>query len=92
MDWCFVIGSLDLAVFGFVYSVYATAMFASPTPPPIVNLLRWFARVLAGVLVVLTGLAGFTCYEITAPWQAWIVVSCLAAVVIFSAILAFKMD
>lgn len=91
LDWCFVIGSLDLAVFGFVYSVYASAMFSSPAPPPIVGPLRWFGRLLASVLVVLTCLAAYTCYQISAPVQAWIVVGCLAAVVVFSVVLAFYM-
>ncbi|PZQ76394.1 hypothetical protein [Sphingomonas sp.] len=91
LDWCFVIGSLDLAVFGFVYSVYASAMFAGPHPPPIVGLLRWFGRLLASVLVVLTCLAAYTCYRIAAPFEAWIVMGCLAAVVGFSVVLAFFM-
>lgn len=54
LEWCYVVGALDFGVFGFLYSVYATAMFTDGAPPPIVGFLRSFCRIISTVLLALT--------------------------------------
>jgi len=93
LDWTFVIGSLDLAVFGYIYSAYVSARFSRPPPPPpIVDFLKLFCVVLVAVLFVLTALAIYTtlgcCHT---NYSVWILVSCLGAVVLASAILVYQM-
>lgn len=91
LDWCFVIGSLNLGVFGFLYSAYASAKFASKDSP-ILGYIRNFCRVLAGILAVLVGLSVYIAYGSGFGFPAWIVVICMIVVAAFAIGLAFKME
>jgi hypothetical protein len=70
LDWCFTLASLDFGVFGFLYSVYATASFQAtpehPVRPPITQYLKRFCQAVVAVLIVLTLLAAFTSYTAAA--------------------------
>jgi hypothetical protein len=96
LGWCFTLAALDFGVFGFLYSVYATASFQAttnnPARPPIVHDLRRFCRAVAAVLVVLTGLSGVATYQAGAGIQIWIIVLCVALLTGFSVMLASKME
>jgi hypothetical protein len=52
LDWCFTLASLDFGVFGFLYSVYATASFQAtpehPVRPPITEYIKIYQAVLPG--------------------------------------------
>jgi hypothetical protein len=96
LGWCFTLAALDFGVFGFLYSVYATASFQAtpnnPARPPIVHNLRRFCRAVAAVLVVLTVLSGVATYQAGAGLQIWIIVLCIALLTAFSVVLASKME
>jgi Fe2+ transport system protein B len=92
LDWCFVIGSLDLGVIGFLYSTYATAKFSDTHSPPIVKFLRQFINALVFVLVVLSCLAIATAYRAAVPFSAWLIVACLSFVAAWSIGLAWRLD
>jgi hypothetical protein len=96
LDWCFTLASLDFGVFGFLYSVYATASFQAtpehPVRPPITQYLKWFCWAVVTVLIVLTLLAALTTYTAAAGFQVWIIVFCFLLLTGFSTVLAFKME
>jgi hypothetical protein len=80
LNWCFTLGALNFGVFGFLYTTYAAAFAQvtedNPFPPHIVRPLKWFCRVLAGVLIILTVLAVVTSYDAGASVSTWIIVLC----------------
>jgi hypothetical protein len=92
LGWCFTIASLVFGVFGFLYSTYATAMLQAAPAPPITRYLRRFCWLLAFILVVLTGLAGFTSYDAAVGLSTWLIVGCFVILTVFSVGLAFKME
>jgi hypothetical protein len=92
LEWCFVVGALDFGVFGFLYSVYATASFQNQTRPPIVNFLRRFCWAVALVLVVLTGLAIFIAFEAKVGIPVWVIIGCFIVLALFSLGLVRKME
>lgn len=91
LDWCFVIGSLNLGVFGFLYSTYASAKLASKDTP-ITGYIRTFCRMLVAVLFALAALAAYTAHIAKVGASAWIIVVCLVIVVLFAARLAYIME
>lgn len=96
IEWCFVVGALIFGVFGFLYSVYANALFVEGPPPPIVGYLRNVCRVLIAILAILTVLAGATnyhCQQALLSWSSvstWIIVLCFAVVTSCSLYLAYN--
>jgi hypothetical protein len=96
LDWCFTLASLDFGVFGFLYSVYATASFQAtpehPVRPPITQYLKRFCQAVVAVLVVLTLLAAFTSYTAAVGFQVWIIIFCFFLLAGFSLVLVFKME
>ncbi|WP_310630675.1 hypothetical protein [Paraburkholderia sp.] len=96
LEWCYVVGTLQFGVFGFLYSVFATAALAKGPRPPITVYLRQFCRVIAITLLALTLTAGVGTYN---AWLAlgltfagvalWIILASLALVTGYSLILAF---
>jgi hypothetical protein len=97
LNWCFTVAALVFGVFGFLYSAYATASFAAAQAgsarPMVVYDLRRFCRLLAGILVVLTGLAAVSSASAGASAgvgpQTWIIVGCCGVLSIVSAVWAF---
>jgi hypothetical protein len=97
LNWCFTVAALVFGVFGFLYSAYASASFAAAQAgtarPPVVYDLRRFCRLLASILVVLTGLAAFASASAGAPSgvgpQTWIIVGCYGVLSVVSAVWAF---
>jgi hypothetical protein len=92
LEWCFFMGSLDLAVFGFAYATYANATFDEAFPPPIVDFLKSFCWLLVAVLIVLAGLAGYIANQANISGPVWVIIGCLGIVVFASAVLAYEMD
>jgi len=96
LDWCFTLAALVFGVFGFLYSVFATASFQAsperPERPPITAFLRKFCRVAVLVLFVLTGLAFVVCLKSAVSWETWVIVTVIAILTFFSASLAYKME
>jgi hypothetical protein len=96
LEWCFVLGALDFGVFGFLYSIYATASFqATPTSPvrqPITGYLKLFCWVVVAVMIVLTLLAAYTSYTAAVVFQVWVIVFCFFLLTGFSLVLALKME
>lgn len=96
LNWCFTLAALDFGVFGFLYSVYATASFQatpeSPARPPITDFLRKFCRVSVLVLVILFVLSVIVSLNTRAGWETWVIVFCVALLTFFSTFLAYKME
>jgi hypothetical protein len=91
LDWCFVIGSLNFSVLGFVYGIYANARLNNLGDLAILSFLRMYCSVIVSVIWTLTALAGFIAFSISARPAVWIVVGCLAIVSVFSLVLVKKM-
>jgi hypothetical protein len=92
LEWCFVVGALDLSVFGSIFGVYAGARFAAQTVPRIVSVLRWTCRALAFVLTILTLTSIYICLTENIAFLAWVIVGSLALVAVFAIILSALMD
>jgi Na+/H+-dicarboxylate symporter len=92
LDWCFVIGSLNLGVVGFLYSTYATARFSDAHAPPIAKTLRQLVRVIVAALVALALLATVTAWRAGASISVWVIVCCLAVTTACAVSLALRMD
>jgi hypothetical protein len=96
LNWCFTLAALDFGVFGFLYSVYATASFQAtpenPARPPITDFLRKFCRVAVLVLVILFVLSVIVSLDTGVDWRTWVIVFCVALLTFFSAFLAYKME
>ncbi|MFM0736801.1 hypothetical protein PQQ51_06105 [Paraburkholderia xenovorans] len=93
LEWSFVIAALDLGVLGFVYNSYVTVrLLDEPAPLMIVQLLKFFCRGIAVVLVALTVVSVVTGIQYGVAWQVWVIITCLVATTIFAAILAYWMD
>jgi hypothetical protein len=90
------LAALDFGVFGFLYSVYATASFQAtpenPARPPITDFLRKFCRVAVLVLVILFVLSVIVSFNTGVGWETWVIVFCVALLTFFSAFLAYKME
>jgi hypothetical protein len=96
LDWCFTLASIDFGVFGFLYSIYATAMFqltqSNPVPPPITRNLKNFCRAVALVLLVLTAIAVVTGYKAMVGGTVWIIILCFVLLTGFSLSLVYRMN
>jgi hypothetical protein len=92
LNWYFTVGAVVFGVFGFLYSVYATAMFQAspehPDPPPITVFLRRFCRVAAAVLVVLTAMPAWVAFQARAGWETWVLIVAFGALAASSVWLA----
>lgn len=94
LDWCFTVGSLDLAVLGFLYNAYASIKGADSGIkgwPPIVQFLRKFCIAMALVLTVLTALAWWIWFQNNIRPAVLVVILCLSVVCYFSLRLVFQM-
>lgn len=94
LDWCFVIGSLDLAVLGFLYSAYASIRLADDgvhEPPPIVAFLKNFCVAMVFVLIILTGLAWWIWLQNNTRPAVLVIIFCLSVVCYFSLRLVYLM-
>jgi heme/copper-type cytochrome/quinol oxidase subunit 3 len=92
LGWCFTLGAMSLGVFGFAFSTYASALIAHPTePPPIVDSLRWFCRLLMLALIAISALTIAVAYQACAPTATWVLVCVLAVTTLLCAVLTIKM-
>jgi hypothetical protein len=96
LEWCYVVGTLQFGVFGFLYSVFAQAALGKGPRPPITIYLRRFCRVIVSVLSVLTlmlGVCTYLAFEGTgltfAGVAIWILFTNLVVVTAYSLHLAF---
>ena len=92
LSWCFTVAALNLGALGFLYSTYATAMAQSAEVLPITRYLRLFCQALAGVLVVLTGVAIFTASHATVGISTWLIICCFIVLAGFSLGLVSRME
>lgn len=90
LEWCFVVGALNLSALGFLYSAYISFMIEDPSQAT-VSFIKEFCRVLVGTLVVLAGLSVYTAFVSGPGIPAWIIVLCLCTLAIYAVRLAFKM-
>lgn len=95
LNWCFTLGALVFGVFGFLYTAYAAAFAQvtreNPLPPPIVQSLKWFCRLLTGVLIVLTILSVVVSYNIAAALSVWIIILCFVVLTVVAVIMTLTM-
>ncbi|MCC8396325.1 hypothetical protein LJ656_27420 [Paraburkholderia sp. MMS20-SJTR3] len=93
LEWCIVLSALILGVYGFLFSVYVTAVNTMKAPPSAFLFLRQFCCVLTGVLVALCVIAAWS--GLTAEhfigWKAWSVLFCLFVVTAYSFLLTMKL-
>lgn len=84
LDWCFSVGSLNFGVFGFVYSIYATASLDGKGHLEIVAILRRFCGVLAFVMTMLTIVAILAAWNISARPAVWVIIACFVVTSAYS--------
>jgi hypothetical protein len=96
LNWYFTVGALVFGVFGFLYSVYASAMFQAtpekPMPAPITVFLKLYLRVVVAVLTVLTVTSAVTGFRASAGWETWVLILCFVVLTGFSIRLAWRLS
>ena len=90
LGWCFTAVSLNFGVFGLVYGIYANAALMQLDYIRIISLLKWFCRVIAAVLITLTGLAATTALEIKARPSVFLIIFCFGVLALLACILAYR--
>lgn len=97
LEWCYVVGTLQFGVFGFLYSVFASAALGKGPRPPITIHLRRFCKMIVLVLTALTLTAGvgtYLAFEIVGVTfigvAIWVLFANLAAVNAYAFYLAFR--
>lgn len=91
LGWCFSLVSINIGVFGFIYSIYANARMTQQSHLAIVDILVYFCTLLAVIIIVLTGLALYISYIENVRWEVFLIIGCLAVVVAYVGYLAKKM-
>ena len=103
LTWYFTVAALFFGVFGFLYSTYAAASFqatpANPVRPPITKDLKFFCRILALIIALLTAVSIMTGYNAGISWSTgigrcvWIMIGCFVVLSGIAGFLAYwKME
>lgn len=91
LGWCFTLISINIGVFGFIYSIYATARMNNKSHLAIVGFLVQFCTALAIIIVLLSALSIYVGIKEDVRWEVFAIISCMAIIGLYVFTLAAKM-
>lgn len=91
LGWCFTLISINIGVFGFIYSIYATARMNNKSHLAIVGFLVQFCTALAIIIVMLSALSIYVGIKENVRWEVLFIIFCMAIIAFYVSTLARKM-